>query len=107
MSDARNPAAARADRKDVILDAVAGCLAEQKSAVVELESVIRQSGLTMKELNAEFSDLDELLVALVKRFVTSLTKHCCSLAETTGARPLLGVGSWNSALASARHTLLS
>ena len=55
------------DRRGRVLEAVSHTLAEQKQAAVELQAVVEQSAVSLADVQAEFPDLDDLLVALAAR----------------------------------------
>ena len=56
--------ASEGTRRSRVLEAVSRTLAEQKRAAVELQAVVEQSGISLADVQAEFPDLDDLLVAL-------------------------------------------
>ena len=75
-------------RRDRILAAVLATLATQKRAATELQETVEQSGIPLNDVNTEFPNLDDLLVALVARQAETLSKPLAALLDEGGA----GVG---------------
>lgn len=60
-------------RRERILEAVTRVLTEEKRNATELRAVVEASGLPLKEVIAEFPDLDDLVVAIASREAARVT----------------------------------
>ena len=64
----------RPDR-DAILDAVADVLVRRGRAVDEMQTVVEESGLAYSDVEREFDDGDEIILALVDRVTREVAGH--------------------------------
>ena len=71
-------------RRERILEAVTRVLTEEKRNATEMRAVVEDSGLPLKEVIAEFPDLDELVVAIASREAARVCEPLRSAMKSGG-----------------------
>ena len=61
-------------RRDRILEAVSRVLTEQKRNATEMQAVVEDSALPLREVIAEFPDLDDLVIAIASQQAARVTE---------------------------------
>jgi AcrR family transcriptional regulator len=81
-ADAVTDEGAGRGRRDRILEVVSRVLTEQKRNATEMQAVVEDSALPLREVTAEFPDLDDLVVAIASRQAARVTEPLRSAIQS-------------------------